>query len=381
MQSRAYFDHNATTPLAGEVAAAFTAALRDVYGNASSIHQEGQGAKRTLESARREIAALIGAGPKEIVLLSGGTEANNLVLAGCQPGTHIVTTAIEHPAVLGPCARLEQLGVAVTYAAPARNGSVPIEAIREALRPETGLISVMHANNETGVVQPVAEIGRLARERGIRFHIDGVQAVGKLAVDVEALGCDYYSLSGHKLYAPKGVGALYVRPGAPVKAQLLGGHQERDRRAGTENVPAVAAFGAAARLARGDEDRGRMADLRDRLERGIVDAVPDAWVNGAGAERLPNTTNIGFAGVEGEAMVIALDLRGFAVSSGSACSSGAVEPSHVLLAMGLGREDARSSLRFSLGRSNTVAQVDALVEAVAASVRQLRRVSATYSHA
>lgn len=382
MQSRAYFDHNATTPLAGEVAAAFTAALREVYGNASSIHQEGQAAKRALESARREIAGLIGAGPKQIVLLSGGTEANNLALSACESGTHVVTTSIEHPAVLGPCARLEQAGVAVTYVAPACNGCVPVEAIRDALRPETRLISVMHANNETGVVQPVAEIGTLARERGIRFHIDGVQAAGKLFIDVEALGCDYYSLSAHKLYAPKGVGALYVKAGAPVNAQLLGGHQERDRRAGTENVPAVAAFGAAARLARGNyPDNLRLADLRDRLERGILASTPDAWVNGAGADRLPNTTNIGFAGVEGEAMVIALDLRGFAVSSGSACSSGAVEPSHVLLAMGLSREDARSSVRFSLGQSNTTEQVEALVEAVAASITQLRRVSATYTHA
>jgi cysteine desulfurase len=239
----------------------------------------------------------------------------------------------------------------------------------------------MHANNETGVVQPVAEVGALARELGLLFHIDGVQAAGKLPVDVRSLQCDYYSLSAHKLYAPKGVGALYVRPGAPVRAQLLGGHHERDRRAGTENVAGVVAFGAAARLLRSLDDTARIAGLRDRLERGILEAIPDTWVNGAGAERLPNTTNIGFSGVEGEAMVIALDLRGFAVSSGSACSSGAVEPSHVLLAMGLSREDARSCLRFSLGRGNTVEQVDNLVEAVAASATQLRRVSATYSHA
>ncbi|MCZ2149949.1 MAG: cysteine desulfurase [Bryobacterales bacterium] len=375
-----YFDHNATTPLSSEALRAMCAALEEVYGNASSIHRFGQAARQGLEAARRQVASLLGASAKEIVLLSGGTEANNLVLSGiARSGDHVVTTAIEHPAVLNPCARLEEQGVEVTYVAPGSDGRVAPDAVRRAMRRNTTLVSVMHANNETGVIQPIEDIARIAREGGALFHVDGVQAAGKIPINVSTLGVDLYSVSAHKLYAPKGIGALYVRQGVHPRPLLLGGHHERDRRAGTENVPGAIGFGAAAREAAAREG-GEVTCLRDRLEQGILDRVPEVTVNGSREHRLPNTTNLRFAGVEGEAMVIALDLRGFAVSSGSACSSGAVEPSHVLLAMGLTAEQARSSVRFSLGRGNTAGQVDALIEATAEAARHLRRVS-TYSHA
>ncbi|MCC6368221.1 MAG: cysteine desulfurase [Bryobacterales bacterium] len=380
MPATFYFDHNATTPLSSEVLRAMCAALEEVYGNASSIHRHGQAARQRLEAARRQVASLLGGSAKEIVLLSGGTEANNLALFGiARSGDHVVTTAIEHPAVLNPCARLEEQGVAVTYVAPGSDGRVAAEDVRRAMRRNTTLVSVMHANNETGAIQPIEEIARIAHEGGALFHVDGVQAAGKVPVKVSALGVDLYSVSAHKLHAPKGIGALYVRQGVHPRPLLLGGHHERDRRAGTENVPGAIAFGVAAQEAAAHEG-GEAASLRDRLEQGILDRVPDVAVNGSREHRLPNTTNLRFDGVEGEAMVIALDLRGFAVSSGSACSSGAVEPSHVLLAMGLTAEQARSSVRFSLGRGNTAEQVDALIEATAEAARHLRRVS-TYSHA
>lgn len=386
---RFYFDHNATTPVSPEVLAEFTRALAEVYGNASSIHHYGQAAKKTFEEARRKVAALINAAPEEIVFLSGGTEADNLALFGAlracdRARKHIVTSSFEHPAVLNSCAQLEREGVDVSYVAPGPDGVVDPEAIRRAMRPETVLVSLMHANNELGTVQPVAEAARIAREAGALLHCDGVQAAGKIAVDVKALGVDYYAMSGHKLYAPKGVGALYVRRGAPLRPLLYGGRHERGRRAGTENVPGAAALGRAAELAQAslETESRRVAALRDRLERGILETVPGTAVNGAGAPRTPNTTSIRFEGIEGEAMVIALDLKGFAVSSGAACSSGAVEPSHVLTAIGLTREQARSTLRFSLGRQNDAAQVDALIGAVAEAAAHLRRLSpAWHAHA
>ncbi|HXG33347.1 MAG TPA: cysteine desulfurase family protein [Bryobacteraceae bacterium] len=386
--NRFYFDHNATTPVSAEVLETLVAVLRDVWGNASSVHYWGQAAKQRLETARRQVAALIGARPPEIVFLSGGTEADNLAVLGTvrrvtAPRKHVITTAIEHPAVLATCAQLEREGVEVTYLPVSSEGLVDPDDVRRALRPETVLVSVMHANNEIGVIQPLSEIARITREAGVVFHSDGVQALGKIAVNVEALGVDLYSLSGHKIYAPKGIGALYVRRGTPLAPILYGGHHERDRRPGTENVPGAAALGAAASWVQThlDSEAARLAALRDRLERGILERVPQATVNGGKAPRTPNTTNISFAGVEGEAMVIALDLKGFAVSTGSACSSGAIEPSHVLTALGLPPEQAKASVRFSLGRSNTEEQVDALIEAVAEVAAQLRRLSPTYSHA
>jgi cysteine desulfurase len=383
---RFYFDHNATTPVSPAVLEVLVPALLEVYGNASSIHQDGQLAKQRLEIARRQTAGLLQCDPKELVLLSGGTEGDNLAILGAvrsHPGArkHVITTAIEHPAVLNPCRELEREGVEVTYVRTGSEGIVDPAEIRRALRPETILISVMHANNELGTIQPIEEISKIAREAGVLLHVDGVQAAGKIPVDVKALGVDLYSISGHKLYAPKGVGALYVNSGTRLAPIQFGGKHERERRPGTENVPGAIALGAAAVASAGSlaTESSRVAALRDRLENGILSRVPSTGVNGALARRTPNTTNIYFDGLEGEALVISLDLKGFAVSSGSACSSGAVEPSHVLLAIGLPRERARASLRFSLGRSNTEEQVDQLIDAVSESVAQLRKLSPTYT--
>ena len=379
---RFYFDHNATTPVSPEVLETAAECLGQMYGNASSIHHFGQAAKQRLEMARRQTAALIGCQPREIVFLSGGTEEDNLALFGTvryakRASRHVVTTTIEHPAVLNACAQLEREGVAVTYVPVSAGGIVDPDEIRRALRADTVLVSVMHANNELGTVQPVAKIAAIAREAGVYLHVDGVQALGKIPVDVDALGVDLYSVSGHKIYAPKGIGALYVRRGTRLGAIQFGGHHEREMRPGTENVPGAAAFGCAAELAgaRLETDARRIGELRDRLESAILERIPHTGVNGNRAARTPNTANMYFDGLEGEALVIALDLRGFAVSSGAACSSGAVEPSHVLMAIGLRAERARASIRFSLGRANTAEQVDALVEAVAAAVAHLRKLS------
>ncbi|MBI3210568.1 MAG: cysteine desulfurase [Candidatus Solibacter usitatus] len=383
MQARYYFDHNATTPVCEEALRAHAAALRDVYGNASSIHHYGQAAKQALEKARKSVASLIGATPKEIVFTSGGTESNNLALFGAvRAGAHIITTTIEHPAVLGPCRKLQAMGVDVTFVAPDADGVVDPAAVRREVRSNTALISVMHVNNETGVIQPVEEMARIAHEANALFHVDGVQAAGRIPVDVAACGIDLYSISAHKLYAPKGVGALYIRKGVELSPLLHGGRQEKSHRAGTENVPAAMAFAAAADWARENAAEAiRLSSLRDRLEASVLAAVPQARVNGRRGQRVANTSSIRFDGIEGEAIVIALDLRGFAISSGSACSSGAVEPSHVLLAMGLSGEQARSSVRISLGRDNTVDQVDALSSAIADSVARLRKLSPVYAHA
>jgi cysteine desulfurase len=353
-----------------------------VYGNASSIHHFGQAAKQHLEAARRQVAGLIHCRAQEVVFTSGGTEADNLAILGvarrsAKPSRHVVTTAIEHPAVLNTCTALRREGVDVTCVAVGSDGVVDPDDIRRALRPETVLVSVMHANNELGTIQPITEIAAITRAAGVYLHSDGVQTLGKLPVDVRALGVDLYSMSGHKIYAPKGIGALYVRGGVKLAAIQFGGHHERERRPGTENVPGAAALGRAAELAARElpSEPSRLVELRDRLESAILERVPDAGVHGGQAARTPNTANLYFDGLEGEALVIALDLRGFAVSSGSACSSGAVEPSHVLLALGLSPERARASIRFSLGHSNTAEQVDALAEAVASSVLHLRRIS------
>ncbi len=373
-----YFDHNATSPVAPEVLSSFAGALAEVYGNASSIHYFGQSAKQRLEGARRQMAARLGCAAQEVVFTSGGTESDNLAIFGIarHAGCHVVASAIEHPAVLNACARLEREGVAVTYLSVGSDGIVAPDDVRAAIRPSTALITIMHANNETGTLQPVAEIGGIAREAGVVFHSDAVQTVGRLPLRVGDLGVDLLSVSGHKFGAPKGTGALYVKKGVTIEPLLYGGHHERDRRAGTENVPGAVALGTAAAL---EQDWSCIAPLRDRLERGIMERIPQCRVNGSQVHRLPNTTNICFEGIEGEAMVIALDLRGYGVSSGSACSSGAVEPSHVLLALGLRKEEARSSVRFSLGPGNTVDEVDGLIEAVQESVAHLRRISPVFA--
>jgi cysteine desulfurase len=379
---RSYFDYNATTPVSRAVLDTLVSALAEVYGNASSIHHQGQIAKQRLEMARREMAVFLNCDPREIVFVSGGTEADNLAIFGIARGRgHAITTAIEHPAVLNAFGQLEREGVEVTYLRTGASGIVDPGDVRHALRPDTALISVMHANNEIGTIQPIVDIAAIAGEAGVTFHVDGVQAAGKIPVDMKALGVDLYSISGHKLYAPKGIGALYVRKGIKLNPLLYGGRHEGERRPGTENVPGAIALARAAELAARDlaSESDRLGTLRDRLERGILEAVRCAGVNGSRKNRVPNTTNIHFDDIEGEALVISLDLKGFAVSSGSACSSGAVEPSHVLLAIGLERDRAKSSLRFSLGYSNTMEQVDALIEAVAASAAHLRKISPTYT--
>jgi cysteine desulfurase len=365
---RAYFDHNATTPLNPDVIRAMAASLETCFGNASSIHREGQAARQAVEAARRDVAQAVGVKPEEVVFTSGGTESNNLAIIGLQP-RHVITTVIEHPAVLNVCQELERRGTPVTWIRVSSAGVIDPDDVRRAIRPDTDLISIMAVNNELGTIQPVEELLSL----GVALHSDCVQAFGKIPLPPASL----MTLSAHKIYGPKGAGALIVRKGTSLRKVTFGGRHERDRRPGTENVPAIVGFGAAVR--RLPSGLSRIAALRDRLEQGILERVPHAAVNGAGAPRVANTTNIRFDGIEGEAMVIALDLRGFAVSSGAACSSGAVEPSHVLRALGLTKEQARSSIRFSLGESNTAEEVDALIDAVAASAARLRKLSPAYA--
>jgi cysteine desulfurase len=382
---RVYFDNNATTPVDPAVLEAMLPYFSAGFGNASSIHSFGQRARAAVEQARESVARLLGARPAEIVFTSGGTESDNLAIFGVVGAAggerkHVITTAIEHHAVLNACQELEARGVAVSYLPVSAAGVVDPDEARRALRPETVLISVMHANNELGTIQPIEEIGRIAREADIYFHTDAVQAAGKIPLEVERLGADLAAISGHKLYGPKGVGALYVRPGTPLEPLLYGGHHERDRRPGTENVPGIVGLGKAAELAgaRLGEEAARLAELRDRLEAGILARVPATKVNGAGARRVPGTTNICFSFIEGESLVIALDLKGLACSTGAACSSGAIEPSHVLTAIGLAPEEARGSLRFSLGRDNTREEVDRAVEIIPGVVERLRELSPLY---
>ncbi len=372
---RYYFDYNASAPICAEVLEAMLPVMAEVYGNASSVHYFGQAARQKLDESRKDVARLLSAKPEEIIFTGSATEADNLALAGVAQGGHIVTTAIEHPAVLMAARALGPMTVVDVD----DRGVVDPGAIQRAVRKDTKLISVMHANNELGTLQPVAEIAAIAREAGITMHVDGVQAVGRVPVSVRDF--DLYSISAHKLYGPKGVGALFVRKGVELRSLVYGGPHERGRRAGTENVAGIVGLGRAARwlMEHGEREAQRQAELRDRLERSILDRIRDAHVNGAGAERTPNTTNIRFDGIDSDALLIALDLRGFAVSSGAACSSGATEPSHVLLAIGLTKEQARSSIRFSLGRSNTVEQVDALVDALVDSVAHLRKLSPVYA--
>jgi cysteine desulfurase len=375
---RIYLDNNATTPVLPEVLEAMRPYFGERFGNASSIHHHGQETRAAVERARDSVASLLGCRPVEIVFTSGGTEADNLAIAGLtSPGDHIITSSIEHHAVLLACKHLEESGCDVTYVPVDGRGLVDPDDVHRALRPNTRLISIMIANNETGVLQPVEEIGKIAAEADVYFHSDAVQAAGKIPIDVNRIGCDALSISGHKMHAPQGVGALYVRRGTRLEPLFYGGRHERSRRAGTENVPGIAALGKAAEMAMQGFERGddkKMSQLRDRLQRGILAQVDDAAVNGEGAPRVPNTSNIYFDHVEGESMVISLDLKGLAVSTGAACSSGAIEPSHVLTAMGLRSDRARASLRFSLGKQNTAEDIDlalALVPEIVARLREL----------
>ena len=380
MVIRIYLDHNATTPVAPPVADATARALRDVFGNPSSVHAYGQEAKTALDEARSAVARLIGAEPTEIVFTSGGSESNNLAIRGVAEAAagagrrRLVVGAIEHEAVLRTLKALDGNGRTSALVGVDERGLVTPEKLAEALSDDTALVSVMHANNEIGTIQPVAELAALAHERGALVHTDAVQSVGKIPVDVRGLGVDLLSLSGHKFNGPKGAGALWIRRGTRLHAQMTGGRQERNRRAGTENLPAIVGLGAAAR--RLLETRGQGADdvtgLRNRLEAGILAAVPGTAVNGGGSPRVGNTSNISFHGVEAESLLIALDLEGIAVSTGSACSSGTLEPSHVLRAMGFSPHRAQNSIRFSLGLGNTADDVDRVLAVLPGVVERLR---------
>jgi len=381
MMRRVYLDNNATTPVLPEVLEAMRPYFGERFGNASSIHHHGQETRAAVERARDSVASLLGCGAAEIVFTSGGTEADNLAIAGlANPGDHIITSSIEHHAVLHACKHLEEMGCEVTYIPVDGRSLVDPDDVRRALRPNTTLISIMMANNETGVLQPVAEIGKIAAEADAYFHTDAVQAAAKVPIDVKQIGCDALSISGHKIHAPQGVGALYVRKGTHLQPLFYGGQHERSRRAGTENVPGIVGLGKAAELAIQGFDHGddkKMSELRDRLQQGIAAQVEETGVNGDGAPRVPNTSNIYFDHIEGEAMVIALDLKGMAVSTGAACSSGAIEPSHVLTAMGLRTDRAHASIRFSLGKQNTAEEIDLALALVPEAVARLRELSPT----
>jgi len=380
---RTYMDANATTPLLPEVLEAMRPYWMEHFGNASSIHLHGQQAHRAVDQARETMAEFFNCHAAEVVFNSGGTEGDNTAIFGLlHPGDHFITTSIEHSAVLQAANRLAREGVETTFVAPKPSGLIDPFDIRRAIRPETRLISVMLANNETGVLQPVAEIGRIAAETGVFFHIDAVQGAGKVEFDVRRFGCHLCSISAHKMHGPKGVGAMFVRRGTPIEPLLVGGSHERRRRAGTENVPGIVGLAMAAELAMHSLQNGtidRLAALRDRLEAGVLQ-IPGTGVNGGwdGDKRVPrvaNTTNIWFDQLEGEALVIALDLKGVAVSGGSACHSGATEPSHVLIAMGLDKTRARASLRFSLLKTATEADVDHVLRVVPEAVENLRELS------
>jgi len=379
---RAYLDNNATTPLLPEVLQAMQPYFLEHFGNASSIHHHGQQTRAAVEKARESVADLIGARSSEIVFTSGGTEADNLAIFGlAKPGDHVITSTIEHSAVLNTCKRLESLGCEVTYLPVSCEGLIDPDDLRRAIRPNTNLISIMWANNETGVIQPVSEIAQMAAEADIYFHTDAIQAAGKVLIDVREASCDLLSISGHKIHAPQGVGALYVRKGTLLQPMLFGGRHERSRRAGTENVPGIVGLGKAAEIAKNGFEDGsvnRMRELRDRIQSTVLQQIDQTGVNSGSAPRTPNTTNIYFDCIEGEALVIALDLKGVAVSTGAACSSGAIEPSHVLVAMGLSADRARASIRFSLAKQNTEEDVDLLLSTLPATVARLRELSPVY---
>jgi cysteine desulfurase len=392
---RVYLDNNATTPVLPEVFEAMRPFYLEQFGNASSIHHYGQHARAAVEKARASVAALVNARPAEIVFTSGGTEADNLGIFGLvQRGDHVITSTIEHSAVMNSCKRLEQMGCEVTFVPVGASGEIYAGNVEAALRPNTRLISVMMANNETGVIQPVEEIGKIAQEADVFFHTDAVQAAGKVPIDVQKIACDALSISGHKIHAPQGTGALYIKKGTLIQPQIYGGTHERQRRAGTENLPGIVGIGKAVEISKqwlspsapesgvdgalASGGPAEMAAMRDRLQESILSAMEDVGVNGLGAPRVPNTTNLWFDHIEGEALVIALDLKGLAVSSGAACSSGAIEPSHVLLAMGLPHQRARASIRISLGKQTTNDDIDFAIKVIPETVARLREISPVY---
>ncbi|HHY28140.1 MAG TPA: cysteine desulfurase NifS [Desulfitobacterium dehalogenans] len=386
---RVYLDHSATTPVDPEVAKLMMTYYTEKYGNPSSVHSFGRDAKAALENARESVAKLLGAQPTEITFTSGGTEADNLAIIGTaeaqsKKGKHIITSAVEHHAVLETCEFLEKNGYELTIVPVDEEGLIAVEDIEKAIRPDTILITIMHANNEVGTIQPIAEIGKLARDKGIVFHVDAVQSFGKIPIDVVAMNVDLMTVSSHKIYGPKGVGALYIRKGVRVIPRIYGGGQEKKRRSGTENTPGIIGFGKACEIAaqRMEEEAAREAKLRDKLLEGIMEKIDYVKLNGPqGEKRLPGILNVSIQFIEGEALLLSLDMMGIAASSGSACTSGSLDPSHVLLAMGLTHEIAHGSLRFSFGRQNTEEDVDYVLEQLPKIVERLRMMSPLYDQA
>ena len=393
---RIYLDHNATTPTHPEVVKAMTPYYEEVYGNASSIHRFGQEARKAIDEAREKVANFIGAKVEEIVFTSGGTEADNFAIKGVvyaneKKGKHIITSSIEHHAVLNPCKYLEGKGFEVTYLPVDKNGVVNPDDVRKAITDKTIFITIMHANNEVGTIEPIEEIGEIAKEKGIIFHTDAVQSVGKIGVNVNKLNVNLLSLSGHKIYGPKGIGALYIRKGTRIEPLLVGGSHEKNRRAGTENVPGIVGLGKAVEIAHRDmeEENKQIIHLRDRLWDGIKQKIDSVKLNGnplqtlnqsklGSGQGLPNTLNVSFKFVEGESIILNLDMQGIAVSSGSACTSGSLEPSHVLKAMGVDPATAQGSIRFSLGRNNTEDDIDHVLKVLPEIVSRLRTMSPLY---
>lgn len=384
MFRRIYLDHSATTPVDDRVLAAMLPYFSESFGNASSIHHFGQSVRGAVDRARHQAASLINARPNEVIFTSGGTESNNLAVRGlaemnAHHGRHIVTSNIEHPAVNAVCEDLERRGFAVTRVAVNSDGLVSYDDVRNAIRDDTILVSIMYVNNEVGTIQPVEDIGRHVRElrnagRKIWFHTDAVQAAGKIAIDVESINCDLLTLSGHKIYAPKGIGALYIRRGTRLQSQNIGGRQERGIRGGTENVPAIVGFGQACEIAADElaESAQRLRDLRDKFEDLVAESIDEIEFNGDRDQRIPTISNISFRGVEGEALLINLDMNGIAASTGSACSSGSLEPSPIIRALGKDDEIARTAMRFSFGRSNSETDLERIIECLPRAVESLR---------
>lgn len=374
-----YLDHSATTPVDTEVIEAMLPYFSRLYGNASSIHRFGREAHIALEDARATIAGIINARESEIFFVSGGTEADNLAIQGVahhqgRRGNHIITTGVEHPAVLSTCKALGKKGFEVTYLKVDEYGRLDPAALPETMRPDTILVSAIHANNEVGTLNPIAEIGKIAREAGVCFHTDAVQSFGKIPIDVQELNVDLLSISGHKIYGPKGVGALYIRRGTQMDKMFHGGHHEKNRRAGTENIPGIVGLAKAAELARRNMEKNarQIGELRDYFQSQLQSKFKDIKINGHPGERLYNILNVSFAGCESETLLLRLDMQGIAVSSGSACSSGSIEPSHVLQAMGLPRKVVKSAIRFSLGKDNTREEIDYVLEKLEESINLLR---------
>ncbi|MBO8169748.1 MAG: cysteine desulfurase NifS [Thermoanaerobacteraceae bacterium] len=382
---KVYLDHSATTPVHPEVVKTINHYLTEAWGNPSSIHSFGREARKGLEEAREKVAALMGANPEEIVFTSGGTEADNMAVIGGayareKDGKHLITSQIEHHAVLDAFKYLEKQGFEVTYLPVDEDGLVRVEDLRNAIRDDTTLISIMHVNNEIGTIQPIEEIGAIAREKGILFHVDAVQSYGKIPVDVNKLNADMLTASSHKIYGPKGVGCLYIRKGVRIPSYTHGGGQEKKRRPGTENVPGIVGFGKAAEIAAQEleGEMKRLTALRDKLIKGIEERIPEIRVNGHRTKRLPGNANISFRYIEGESLLLSLDMKGIAASSGSACTSGSLDPSHVLLAIGLSHEIAHGSLRMTLGRDNTEEDIDYVLEVLPEIVERLRSMSPLY---